>query len=131
MKWKDLSLKERKQIYDTVRADNPNATYFDIKKEFDTIPEYEEGGKIKLPPENIPGTPEYFARQKRISGSVESIQPEAYITPAGYINEVSRNMYDLYRNKQGFVNRMNMLVPMEYAAPIGITGLAGYELNKE
>lgn len=52
MKWKDLSLKERKQIYDTVRADNPNATYFDIKKEFDTIPEYEEGGKIKLPPEN-------------------------------------------------------------------------------
>lgn len=87
MKWKDLSLKERKQIYDTVRADNPNATYFDIKKEFDTIPEYEEGGKIKLPPENVPGTPEYFARQKRISGSVESVQPEAYITPAGYIKD--------------------------------------------
>lgn len=79
MKWKDLSLKERKQIYDTIRADNPNATYFDIKKEFDTIPEYEEGGKIKLPPENVTGTPEYFARQKRISGSVESVQPEAYI----------------------------------------------------
>lgn len=59
---------------------------------------------------------------------------DTYFDPrnaSNYINEVSRNMYDLYRNKQGFVNRMNMLVPMEYAAPIGITGLAGYELNKE
>lgn len=27
MKWKDLSLKERKQIYDSVRANNPDATY--------------------------------------------------------------------------------------------------------
>lgn len=25
MKWKDLSLKERKQIYDSVRANNPDA----------------------------------------------------------------------------------------------------------
>ena len=29
MKWKDLSLKERKQIYDSVRVNNPDATYFD------------------------------------------------------------------------------------------------------
>lgn len=29
MKWKDLSLKERKQIYDSVRANNPDATYFE------------------------------------------------------------------------------------------------------
>ena len=42
MKWKDLSLKERKQIYDSVRANNPDATYFDIKEQFDSIPEYEE-----------------------------------------------------------------------------------------
>lgn len=35
MKWKDLSLKERKQIYDSVRANNPDATYFDIKEQFD------------------------------------------------------------------------------------------------
>lgn len=27
MKWKDLSLKERKQIYDSVRVNNPGATY--------------------------------------------------------------------------------------------------------
>ena len=38
MKWKDLSLKERKQIYDSVRANNPDATYFDIKEQFDSIP---------------------------------------------------------------------------------------------
>lgn len=43
MKWKDLSLKERKQIYDSVRANNPDATYFDIKEQFDSIPEYEDG----------------------------------------------------------------------------------------
>ena len=40
MKWKDLSLKERKQIYDSVRANNPDATYFDIKEQFDSIPTY-------------------------------------------------------------------------------------------
>lgn len=38
MKWKDLSLKERKQIYDSVRANNPDATYLDIKQQFDSIP---------------------------------------------------------------------------------------------
>lgn len=40
MKWEDLSLKERKQIYDSVRANNPDATYFDIKEQFDSIPTY-------------------------------------------------------------------------------------------
>lgn len=43
MKWKDLSLKERKQIYDSVRVNNPGATYFDIKEQFDSIPAYEDG----------------------------------------------------------------------------------------
>lgn len=43
MKWKDLSLKERKQIYDSVRANNPDATYLDIKQQFDSIPAYQDG----------------------------------------------------------------------------------------
>lgn len=43
MKWSDLTLKERKQIYDAVRAENPNASYFDIKSQFDSISEYEDG----------------------------------------------------------------------------------------
>lgn len=56
MKWKDLSLKERKQIYDSVRVNNPDATYFDIKEQFDSIPTYEDGkgktiNKADLPPE--------------------------------------------------------------------------------
>lgn len=90
MKWKDLSLKERKQIYDSVRVNNPDATYFDIKEQFDSIPTYEDGkgktiNKADLPPEYRTGTPEYFERQRKISGAVNAVQPEAYITPAGYI----------------------------------------------
>lgn len=59
MKWKDLSLKERKQIYDSVRVNNPGATYFDIKQQFDSIPEYEDGkdesvaASFSLPEVNI------------------------------------------------------------------------------
>lgn len=47
MKWKDLSLKERKQIYDSVRVNNPDATYLDIKQQFDSIPAYEVCIEIK------------------------------------------------------------------------------------
>lgn len=99
MKWKELSLKERKQIYDSVRKDNPNATYFDIREQFDA-PSYQDGkGKtIKpedLPPEYRPGTPEYFERQKRISGAATTVQPEAYFTPAGYIKDAVNFVEDL------------------------------------
>lgn len=51
MKWKDLSLKERKQIYDSVRVNNPDATYLDIKQQFDSIPEYEDGKADYTPEE--------------------------------------------------------------------------------
>lgn len=221
MKWKDLSLKERKQIYDSVRVNNPGATYFDIKEQFDSIPAYEDGGKsivdevnksdanfvqrlksptrqtipnwedqyrvlpweksvsthklsvwdnangggtivpdvqevngklidFTRPPYNnraavenalktgdyvdlpkfedalwytenykryyprfedggknknvpvlpkelglTPGTPEYLERQKRISGSANVVQPEAYITPAGYIKDAVNFIEDL------------------------------------
>lgn len=43
MKWLDLSFKEKKQIYDRVKAQNPDTTYLDIKHQFDSIPEYEDG----------------------------------------------------------------------------------------
>lgn len=43
MKWSDLSFKEKKQIYDGVKAQNPDTTYLDIKHQFDSIPEYEDG----------------------------------------------------------------------------------------
>lgn len=95
MKWKDLSLKERKQIYDSVRANNPDATYFDIKEQFDSIPTYEDGkgktiNKADLPPEYRTGTPEYFERQRKISGAVNAVQPEAYITPAGSVETLEK-----------------------------------------
>lgn len=105
MKWKDLSLKERKQIYDSVRVNNPDATYLDIKQQFDSIPAYQDGkgktiNKADLPPEYRTGTPEYFERQRKISGAVNAVQPEAYITPAGYIkdavNFIMENLYPVY-----------------------------------
>lgn len=100
MKWKDLSLKERKQIYDSVRANNPDATYLDIKQQFDSIPAYQDGkgktiNKADLPPEYRIGTPEYFERQRKISGAVNIVQPEAYITPAGYIKDAINFIEDL------------------------------------
>lgn len=100
MKWKDLSLKERKQIYDSVRANNPDATYLDIKQQFDSIPAYQDGkgktiNKADLPPEYRTGTPEYFERQRKISGAVNTVRPEAYITPAGYIKDAVNFIEDL------------------------------------
>lgn len=43
MKWSDLSFKEKKQIYDSIKAQNPDTTYLDIKSQFDSIPAYEDG----------------------------------------------------------------------------------------
>lgn len=64
-------------------------------------PRFEDGGKNKnvpvLPKELglTPGTPEYLERQKRISGSANVVQPEAYITPAGYIKDAVNFIEDL------------------------------------
>lgn len=102
MKWKDLSLKERKQIYDSVRANNPDATYLDIKQQFDSIPAYQDGkgktiNKADLPPSN----------------------------------KMVKNQYDLYRNKNEYIDRLNKLIPMEILMPLGGAGFVGNELNKE
>lgn len=45
--------------------------------------------KADLPPEYRIGTPEYFERQRKISGAVNTVQPEAYITPAGIKDAVN------------------------------------------
>lgn len=105
MKWLDLTLKERKQIYDTVRAENPNTSYFDIKSQFDSIPGYEDSGKKIVPPPRelglTPGTPEYYKRQQRISGRAELVQPEVYLTPAGFIKDVITTAEDLEKGNYG------------------------------
>lgn len=155
MKWKDLSLKERKQIYDSVRVNNPGATYFDIKQQFDSIPAYQDGkgktiNKADLPPEYRTGTPEYFERQRKISGAVNAVQPEAYITPAGYIKMdavlnlipwgVGKGIKKLKSKVgrivegteiDGAIDRLNKLIPMEILMPLGGAGFVGHELNKE
>ena len=193
MKWKDLSLKERKQIYDSVRVNNPGATYFDIKEQFDSIPAYEDGGKsivdevnksdanfvqrLKSPTrQTIPNWEDQYRVlpwEKSVSthklsvwdnangggiivpdvqevngklidftrppynnrAAVENalktgdyvdlpknvVQPEAYITPAGYIKDAV-NFY---------IDRLNKLIPMEILMPLGGAGFVGHELNKE
>lgn len=83
MKWKDLSLKERKQIYDSVRVNNPDATYLDIKQQFDSIPAYEDGkgktiNKADLPPEYRTGTPEYFIKNNQYGKFIPSI-PNSFL----------------------------------------------------
>lgn len=98
MKWSDLSFKEKKQIYDSIKAQNPDTTYFDIKHQFDSIPAYEDGGKKIVPPRELgltPGTPEYYKRQQQISGKASTVQPEAYITPAGYVKDAINFVEDL------------------------------------
>ncbi len=123
MKWKDLSLKERKQIYDSVRANNPDATYFDIKEQFDSIPAYQDGkgktiNKADLPPEYRTGTP-----------VDENMILEYMRNPTS--NKMVKNQYDLYRNKNEYIDRLNKLIPMEILMPLGGAGFVGHELNKE
>lgn len=123
MKWKDLSLKERKQIYDSVRVNNPGATYFDIKQQFDSIPAYQDGkgktiNKADLPPEYRTGTP-----------VDENMILEYMRNPTS--NKMVKNQYDLYRNKNEYIDRLNKLIPMEILMPLGGAGFVGNELNKE
>lgn len=259
MKWKDLSLKERKQIYDSVRVNNPGATYFDIKEQFDSIPAYEDGGKsivdevnksdanfvqrlksptrqtipnwedqyrvlpweksvsthklsvwdnangggiivpdvqevngklidftrppynnraavenalktgdyVDLPKfedalwytenykryyprfedggknKNVPVLPKELGlmltlkRSLKDSGKItnwstpvdENMILEYMRNPTS--NKMVKNQYDLYRNKNEYIDRLNKLIPMEILMPLGGAGFVGHELNKE
>lgn len=100
MNWSELSFKEKKQIYDSIRATDPSISYLDIKSQFDSIPAYEDGGKKTNPPlpkelGYTPGTPEYYKRQQQISGRANVVQPESYVTPAGYIKDAVNFAEDL------------------------------------
>lgn len=116
MKWKDLSLKERKQIYDSVRVNNPDATYFDIKEQFDSIPTYEDGKGKTINKADLPLTQdkieEYLSYRSKY---------------ANRVNPVLRTLYDIRPDKQGFINRMNNLTPIEWAAPLGLPMFFGEE----
>lgn len=45
-------------------------------------------------------------------------------------NKMIENQYDLYKNKDAYIERLNKLIPMEIITPIGAAGLTGYELNE-
>lgn len=46
-------------------------------------------------------------------------------------NKMVKNQYDLYRNKNECIDRLNKLIPMEILMPLGGAGFVGNELNKE
>lgn len=78
----------------------------DYQEYYRRLPAYEDGGKklpsnIKLPPEYVAGTPEYYKRQEKISGRAEAIQPEAYLTPAGYVKDAINFVEDLSNGNYG------------------------------
>lgn len=222
MKWKDLSLKERKQIYDSVRVNNPDATYLDIKQQFDSIPAYEDGkdksvaASFSLPEVNVypqnrfgdiartqgyetaknwkkvkegttagintfinsphaqfvqtmlplpDGLEHLGSGIKQVKQFIKSesdryarnvynnLMPMSYYssytgkitnwsTPVDesmvleYMksptpNKLIKDQYNLYRNKNEYIERLNKLIPMEILMPLGGAGFAGYELNKE
>lgn len=188
MKWKDLSLKERKQIYDSVRANNPDATYFDIKEQFDSIPAYEDGkagytpeerawvarrtvelgmegkpapqdslytivdrAKVQNKPKKYDPTDRYLTTPSENKAHMiqlkRGMQKEGLINNwtdpitqdkieeylsyrskyANRVNPVLRTLYDIRPDKQGFINRMNNLTPIEWAVPLGLPMFFGEE----
>lgn len=78
----------------------------DYQEYYRRLPVYEDGGKklpsnVKLPPQFVAGTPEYYKRQAQISGRAEAIQPEAYLTPAGYVKDAVNFVEDLSNGNYG------------------------------
>lgn len=190
MKWKDLSLKERKQIYDSVRVNNPDATYFDIKEQFDSIPTLEGTANHEIShladalvnkAHSADATNNYMEylldrdnimSYNEIRQSLMDVNPNTYrylTTPsenkahmiqlkrgmqkeglinnwtdpitqdkieeylsyrskyANRVNPVLRTLYDIRPDKQGFINRMNNLTPIEWAVPLGLPVFFGEE----
>ena len=46
-------------------------------------------------------------------------------------NKLIKDQYNLYRNKNEYIERLNKLIPMEILMPLGGAGFVGHELNKE
>lgn len=46
-------------------------------------------------------------------------------------NKLIKDQYNLYRNKNEYIERLNKLIPMEILMPLGGAGFVGNELNKE
>ena len=46
-------------------------------------------------------------------------------------NKLIKDQYNLYRNKNEYIERLNKLIPMEILMPLGGAGFVGNEPNKE
>lgn len=46
-------------------------------------------------------------------------------------NKLIKDQYNLYRNKNEYIEKLNKLIPMEILMPLGGAGFVGNELNKE
>ena len=46
-------------------------------------------------------------------------------------NKLIKDQYNLYRNKNEYIERLNKLIPMEILMPLGGAGVIGNELNKQ
>ena len=42
MKWNELSIRDKTQLYKRIKQQNPQTTWFDLKTQFDAIPQFED-----------------------------------------------------------------------------------------
>lgn len=126
MKWSDLSFKEKKQIYDGVKAQNPDTTYLDIKHQFDSIPEYEDGKNRSR-----------WLSDKAYRDSISTLQnsqrfkiSKEFKSPTLEELRDDSSVGGNIGNSDGlFTVRLNRLVPMEWLLPT--IGLGGAEFLRE
>lgn len=154
MKWSDLTLKERKQIYDAVKAENPNASYFDIKSHLLDEGNIMGPGELRSKGINVGSdmqsylldpseSKSHMLHLKRAlvnegkihdwSSKVNQNTIEDFLFDprnTGVVNNANKLQYNMYRNKSRFVDRINNLTPMEFITPL-LLPVAGYETNKE
>lgn len=154
MKWSDLSFKEKKQIYDSIKAQNPDTTYLDIKSQFDSIPAYEDGKnrsrwlsdkayrdsictlqnsqRFKISKEFKSPTLEELRDDSSVGGNIGNSDGlftvldglEALKTTPSITSEQIENATDSQYN-----SRINRLEPMEWLLPT--IGLGGAEFLRE
>lgn len=125
MKWNDLTLKERKRIYDSVKSNNPNITYLELKEQFDNIPAYEDGKQskwlnnreyrdsiISVQNKRAEQRDAFFKKLQEETGSAEDLSPKYYDDKTDSNRSIPLNESGLFSDissaLQSFVNDRNL-----------------------
>lgn len=125
MKWNDLTLKERKRIYDSIKAENPNITYLELKEQFDNIPAYEDGKQskwlnnreyrdsiISVQDKRAEQQHALFKKLQEETGSAEDLSPKYYNDKTDSNSSIPLNESGLFSDISGalqsFVNDRNL-----------------------